>query len=305
VLGDRESTRYEMALAYEAESVVHYMREDLPASLASTEQYRALMAELVASAPENTTYALELVQADNNLGAIAFGLGDTEAAEKHFLASLSSATRLSSEQPDNARFRSTTGGVLVWLGHVAERRDDMVAALEWYARALDEERMAAQTDPQPAYQEPLARTLTILAVAVRSTDPEVSLAYAGEGVELLRSLTSHDPDNANWRQKLHRAMTIDVASRLELGCDAATPHLLEEVRASSADLLTTDEGYIEIHRDRIDADVLLARWMAGTGDYPGAAGITVWLREVAESDDSAAAALTRRAAQATANAARC
>jgi tetratricopeptide (TPR) repeat protein len=261
-----ESMLNELAQGHLESSAVHYMREDIAPSLTATLEYQRLMTALTEQAPGRLDYRADLASASNNLGALALASGDTEGARGHFEEALGVAQRLVDSDSANAEYRILAAGILVWLGNVEERLEGDGSGLPRYEAAITQYRSAVEIDPQPANREPLSRVLTIHAVAVRSHDPAASLTSAEEAVDILRGLNAHDPDNADWRQKLNRALTIAAASQLELGCDPQIRDRLEEVRGNTSRLLAEDAGYIENHRDRIDADLLYARYAIGTDD---------------------------------------
>jgi hypothetical protein len=262
---------FEQAQTHLAASGVHYGRRDLPQSTTETLRFRELMAMLVERNPGNGDYLAELATADNNLGALAMADSDTDAADAHFRNALATVERLIAESPNDAGLRTLAARLQIWLGEVEDRRGHVDESLTWYRDGLEQHRVAVRLEATPANREALSSTLTILTVALRENDPRASLAYADDAIAELRALTAHDPDNADWRMRLNRAIVIAVGSELELGCAARIPKLLAEVRDSTDALLANDATGIENLRNRVDADVLAARYAIGMADLDEAA----------------------------------
>lgn len=286
-----ESRLYELALTHLGLSMVHYIKRDLEQSNAETLHYRTLIAELAARYPENMEYMGELATADNNLGALTMALGKPVAALEHLLRGLNVAQTLSERQPNNPDHLSQVAGLLTWIGDAGESMGDTEQAIDSYTEAVQVHRSAVALDEQPQRRESLSRALTILAVAERDNDWTVAIDHLDEAVAILRRLTRHDPDNADWRQKLNRALTITSATEMMRGCSPRIPVLLNEVLEVATALLVIDEGYVETHRDLIDAGILTARYAIGRGQlsqavvYAEAAttrGSTMLAREAAD-----------------------
>ncbi len=265
-----EEIQHELAMTYLAVSTVHYMRGDVDSSRADMLVYRDLIADLAEAAPDNLGYLSELAVADNNLGALAFADGNTAEADRHFRAGLDATLALIASHPDDADLHNQAAGLRSWLGNVAERRDDMSEALTWYEAAVEDHRLAVSIDPEPSNREWLARSLTILSVATRDTNPNLALDQAREATALMRVLVGYEPDNRIWQQRLNRALTIEVGSALRLGCLPEVPELLDEARVSADQLLSLDATVLEVQRDRIDVGILAARYALGLGE-PAAA----------------------------------
>ena len=261
-----EEIQHELAQTHLASAGVHYMRGEVDASRADMLIYRDLINGLTEIARNNPEYLFELAMADNNLGAIAMADGQTDEAEQHFRAGLDATLELIEDQPDDADLRAQAAGLRIWLGNVAERRGDDAGALVWYAAAVEDQRLAAGIDPEPANRESLSRALTIMSVAARDTDPDLALDQAREATGLMRGLVAYEPDNRIWQQRLNRALTIEVGSALVLGCLPEVPELLDEARVSADQLLALDDTVLEVQRDRIDVDVLAARYALGLGE---------------------------------------
>ena len=266
---------YEQAKTHEAASGVHYARGDIDESRAATLRFRDLMTTLVRDHPQDSTYLLELATAGNNLGALAFAEGKLTEAENHFESALQPTLKLIELQPDDLDVQGLAATIEIWLGNLAERAEDMTAALIWYQSALERERRIASIDPEPANRESLARVLTIVSVANRDTDPYSALDQAREATAILRALVAFEPDNTVWQQRLNRSITMTVGSMLELGCDPDATALLADARGRSDRLLASDPENLESLRDRVDVDILEARYAIGTGAPAEAASLAL------------------------------
>ncbi len=260
-----EQLAFERALTHLARSGVHYARGDIDSSRADTLRYRDLIRGLVTAYPANRGYVAELATAENNLGALAFAEGELDDAHAHFSQSLDATLELLTANPDDPARLQLAATAEIWLGNIAERRDDLPAAQAEFASAIARQRQALRIDPSPANREALARTLTILSVLTRDEDPYQSVDRASEAVSLMRDLVTHEPDNSSWQQRLNRSVTILVGAQLALGCDPGAPALLADAQARSTRLLAATADSLEDQRDRIDIDVLAARYALGTG----------------------------------------
>lgn len=264
---------YEQAKTHEAASGVHYARGDIAESRAATLRFRDLMSTLVRDHPQDTTYLLELATAGNNLGALAFAEGKLTEAQNHLENALQPTLQLVDLQPDDLDIQSLAASIEIWLGNIAERAEDTAAALNWYQTALERERRIASIDPEPANRESLARVLTIVSVANRDTDPYQALDQAQEATAILRALVVFEPENTVWQQRLNRSITMTVGSMLQLDCDPDAEALLADARERSDRLLESDPENLESLRDRIDVDILQARFAIGTGAPAQAASL--------------------------------
>lgn len=257
---------HELANAHLGVASVHYEMQNIEAAKGHVIANRDLLQKLVKLAPQQSQYAQELASADYNLGAIAASEGDLDGAESRFQSALGVFDELAAENADDAQLRTLKAEVYLWLGNIAADREDEAGSLRFYAQGVDEHRLSLGLDPEPNKKVALANALTMLAVEERAVRPGAAVGYLEEAEQLLGEAVAFDSDNARWRQRLNRAMVIKSATMLMRGCEAKIPSMLEAVEASAAELLKKDDGYVETHRDRIDAGILAARFAYGQGD---------------------------------------
>ncbi|MGI9327010.1 MAG: toll/interleukin-1 receptor domain-containing protein [Pseudomonadales bacterium] len=257
---------HELANAHLGVASVHYEMQNIEAAKTHVIANRDLLQQLVQQAPQQSQYAQELGSAEYNLGAIAASESDLDEAERRFHGALGVFDELAVENSDDPQLRTLKAEVFLWLGNIAADREHEEASLEFYAQGVEEHRLSLGLDSEPNRKVALANALTMLAVQERAMRPSAAVGYLEEAEQLLGEAVAFDGDNARWQQRLNRALVIKSATMLMRGCEAQIPSMLEAVEVSAAELLRKDDGYVETHRDRIDAGILAARFAYGQGD---------------------------------------
>ncbi|WP_363796449.1 winged helix-turn-helix domain-containing protein [Lysobacter firmicutimachus] len=227
-----------------------FRQKRLDAAQAHWREYLRASETLVARAPADPRWQLELSYALNNLGTLAHTRQRSAEAADLFARSVAIKQRLLADKPDDKPLRFDLVDSLSWLSSSQEARGQLDDAAQGYVlqNRMLRELVASEPDAD-AWRRKLATSL--LRTSILSIDrghTEQAAAEVGETLNLLRALVRQQPDNSTWRRDLAHAYAH--AGRIETlrGARQRAVALLREGRDSLAPLLTEQEPLPEWRR---------------------------------------------------------
>ena len=231
--------------------------------------------QLVARAPTDPRWQLELSYALNNLGTLANSRQRTDEAAELFARSVAIKRELLARKPDDKSLRYELVDSLSWLSTAQESRGQFEAAASGYAlqtRMLRE--LVADEPDANAWRRKLATALlrsSILALDRGLVDE--AARDAEETLSLLRLLVEQQPDNRTWRRDLAHAYAHAgwIAALRDARPQAAQQ--LRESQATLAPLLAQAQSLPEWRR--LDAVVRLR-----LAQVESAAATTPWPAQI-------------------------
>ncbi|CAM4294788.1 winged helix-turn-helix domain-containing protein [Pseudoalteromonas byunsanensis] len=116
---------------------LHYQQEKYNLAEQEFNGYLENAERLLALAPNNQYYQLELSYALNNLGSVAYKTNDILAAEQYFERSLNLKTQVLKYQPQNNALISDIAGTYSWQGNIQDRKGALDKALSFYEKATE------------------------------------------------------------------------------------------------------------------------------------------------------------------------
>ncbi|MGJ7904820.1 winged helix-turn-helix domain-containing protein, partial [Lysobacter sp. 1R34A] len=229
--------------------------------------------QLVARAPTDPRWQLELSYALNNLGTLANSRQRTDEAADLFARSVAIKRALLARKPGDKPLRYELVDSLSWLSTAQESRGQFDAAASGYALQTGMLRELVADEPDAnAWRRKLATALlrsSILALDRGRLDE--AARDAEETLSLLRSLVEQQPDNRTWRRDLAHAYAHAgwIAALRDARPQAARQ--LREAQATLAPLLAQAQSLPEWRRldavvrlrlAQVDSAVATAPWPA-------------------------------------------
>ena len=175
--------------------------------------YQRLSQQLVDRDPANPKWQLELAYASTNLGALAVGRNQYEAALGHFRKA---AERLQLITSPNSSVQDALANSLSWQGSTLQSLGRLPEAIE----ALEDQAKLSRgiSDAKPGdirLKLKLARSLSALGFAlIWGGSAERALEVATEGAGLARALVTNDPANQLYRYSVAAHEFIRASAQL-------------------------------------------------------------------------------------------
>ena len=245
------------------DTTAHHWQEYLQASEA-----------LVARAPNDPRWTLELSYALNNLGTLAQGRDRSLEAAALFERSVQLKRQLLRQRPDDKSLRYELIDSLAWLSSAQQAEGQLRNAAEGYEQQIGMLRQLLRDDPSAdAWQRRLATSL------LRASDLALSRGLvdqaqrdATESMTLLSKLTALQPDNRVWRRDLaHAQSQVGWIAVLRRDREQAR-RMLEVAHVTLAPLLRDTEplpewltldAIVRLHLARVEVDYGSAEKKAG------------------------------------------
>ena len=198
-------------------------------------QYRELAQQMVTLGPEKSKYRLEVVYANNSLGAVLMDERRYLDAAQVFRASVSAGESLAAGDPRNADYRKQLVGALSWLADSNEYSgalDESLAEHEREVQLLNELKRENPGDTEVDRFAMTAHRTTGRLLASKG-DSAGALKELRHSVEISDALFRIEPENTEWLQanaagrydlaRLQLAMgdVAGAASTARSGCDIA------------------------------------------------------------------------------------
>ncbi|MEE8147499.1 MAG: protein kinase, partial [Longimicrobiales bacterium] len=176
---------------------------DLDAAEEQFEGYRVAAERLVALAPENAAYRLEVYFAHSNMGSLMEARGDLEGAVEIYSWGVETIAALVQEHPDSVE----------WIGELAESHNLLGLAyrkqgryresLEEHQEELELKDRILEMAPEHAYwrlRNAIAHTFTGR-LQLLTGDLEDALVSYRRATSALDSMVALDPSNAEWHRE--------------------------------------------------------------------------------------------------------
>lgn len=162
---------------------------------------------LVARAPKDPRWQLELSYALNNLGTLAFVRLRSDEAAELFARSVAIKRALLAAKPADKPLRYELVDSLSWLSSAQDARGQLADAAKGYAAQTAMLRELVDSEPEAdAWRRKLATSLlrsSVLALDRGLTDDAEN--EIAEAIRLLGALVEQQPDNRDWRRNLGHA----------------------------------------------------------------------------------------------------
>lgn len=128
---------------------VHWMAGDRDESATWLNRYRTSSEELVEMDPANTTWQREVAYAHHNLGVLAIQAEEPEKAGYHFNQALALFADIQEAEGEHS-LQAEIADAISYLGEIAERKGDLLAARDYYQRNTDALCTIVEDDPRNA-----------------------------------------------------------------------------------------------------------------------------------------------------------
>ncbi|QSX77900.1 nSTAND1 domain-containing NTPase [Agrilutibacter solisilvae] len=181
-----------------------WRHKDFDAAQLHWQHYRQVAQALVARAPGDPRWMLELSYAFNNLGTLAQGRDRSAEAARLFARSIALKRELLRRSPGDSSLRFELIDSLAWLSSAQQSEGRLAEAADGLHRQIGMLRELLRGDPTAdAWRRRLATSLLRRSdLALDRGRLEDARRDAGESVTLLSALTTEQPDNRVWRRDL-------------------------------------------------------------------------------------------------------
>jgi eukaryotic-like serine/threonine-protein kinase len=178
----------------------HYVKGETELARPWLERYEALARQLVALQPGETKWQALVVDAQQNLGALAFARKDLPGAEGIFRSAIDRQVELINGAPDNTAYLETLAALHGWLWSIENDRRDWPKALEQAAKQAELQRRLLNLAPDNAnYRYGLASAgVRVLRAEsrIRSLAPDAPVLR--ETLRVTDELVALDPENVEF-----------------------------------------------------------------------------------------------------------
>jgi len=184
-----------------------YRHKDLDEAERHWQEYRRASQTLVARAPHDPRWRLELSYALNNLGTLAQGRDRSLEAAALFARSVRLKRELLKQRPGDKSLRYELIDSLAWLSSAQQAEGQLNNAAEGFHQQIGMLRELLRDEPTAdAWRRRLATSLLRSAdLALARGRVEDAQRDATESMVLLSKLTAQQPDNRVWRRDLAHA----------------------------------------------------------------------------------------------------
>ncbi len=210
-------------------------------------EYRRLANRMVALAPDNKDYRLEVVYANSNLGTLLFDERRYTQAALAFEAALRPAETLSAAEPDNVDYQKQVGGSLAWLADAHEYAGDLDQAMAERERQLQILDSVGRLDPVDLRDAMAARYAMGRLLASRG-QVQAGLNEMQAGFAIGDTLYKVEPDNTEWLQ-------ANVVGRFQLAD-------LQLASGDATEAARTTRGACDVVNRLLQRDQSVAAWRA-------------------------------------------
>lgn len=219
--------------------------------------------------PDNSDHQQDLAISLNRLGALSFRLeyigteavtaGDSGAAERFYVRSLSIREDLAARYPESTSHRQAIAFTLNRMGELAEAAGDPVTARRRYLRALASSETLAAADPDNLLHKGACSTAMYLLgnLTLISGNAATAREYLERSLALADEIGERDPDNLDGHVQRTNAMAA-----LAEACRATNPDLAVELLQRVADLRTA-QSLEDPGREDLAVDLAIATFRLG------------------------------------------
>ncbi len=245
---------------------------DTKNALASARQERAIMAALLAAAPERALYRFLLSAGAEKIGEALMAQGDAAGALAAYREALSLRTALVMTEPANAEWQTDLSVSQERIGDALVAQGDPAGALAAYRDAFSIRGDLARTNPDnSAWQRNLSVIDdTIGDVMAARGDSAGALAHYRDGLAIAQGIAERDSRNTLWQRDL-AVGNSKIGTVLEAQGDL--PGALAAYRdalATIEGLTREDPGNMEWQRDLGVAKENIGDVLKTQGDLAGA-----------------------------------
>jgi len=191
---------------------IAYQRGQLDTADAQFRQYKQLAQTMVALAPDNKLYRLEVVYANDNLGTVLNDERRYREMAASFQSSLGVAESLAAAEPRNLDYQKTVINVLGWLADAHEALGSLDRSLAERERQLQVIGSLKQLDAHDTETQRFEMTAhrSIGRLLTSEGDLAGGLKELQASVAISDQLFSIEPDNTQWLQ-MNAAGRFDLA----------------------------------------------------------------------------------------------
>lgn len=168
------------------------------------QQYLGAAQQLLARAPDNKAWQIEVSSAQHNLGALALKLEDYPLAHQYFLGSLEIERQILAQAPDKTEAKRALRSTLLWQSDVALNLLDISQAKALASDAVTLTLSYATAEPDNfGYQFELLSAYNVLLNYLLLSGDSTALAQTfAQAVPVASALSARDLDNESWNIKV-------------------------------------------------------------------------------------------------------
>ena len=178
----------------------HYIKGETDLALPWLERYSKITSRLVAIEPANAEWAKLAVEANLNLGAVAFARTELAAAEAYFTKAIAKQRELVEADPGNEEFLQVLSNLHGWMWSVESGRHGWKAAIEHASRQSELHRRQLELSPDNANHRFYLASAGVRALRTESQmgPLEPDSPVLRETLRVTHELTQLDPENIDF-----------------------------------------------------------------------------------------------------------
>ncbi|MBV9827144.1 MAG: tetratricopeptide repeat protein [Alphaproteobacteria bacterium] len=247
-------------------------RGDTKSAFASAEQARAIMAPLLAAAPENSMYRFLLSVGVEKTGEAMLAQGDVAGTLAAHHEALTLRKALAIAEPANPEWQTNLSISQERIGDALAIQGDPAGALAAYRDALAIRKDLARSDPGNRRWQ---RNLSVIddkigEMLTAQGDLAAALSAYRDGLAIVQVIAETDPGNTLWRRDLAVSYTKIGAVLEGQGDLAGALAAYRDSLATIEGLARTDRGNLAWQRDLAVAKENIGDVLKAQGDLAGA-----------------------------------